>query len=58
MVSVQGLSRLKGFFRAGINYHNYSALTNGAKRTVVGNLPKDLLGLIIERTPKALRGGG
>lgn len=40
-------SRLKGLFRSGINYREYESLINSTERTVVGNLPEDILSKLI-----------
>lgn len=36
------LSRLKNFFRAGINYSNYEKILQNTERKTVGNIPDDL----------------
>ena len=46
-----GYSRLTNLFRKGINYSQYNKAVLSAVRPVVGNLPKDLLNLIIKSNP-------
>lgn len=46
-----GYSRLTNLFRKGINYSQYNKAVPSAVRPVVGNLPKDLLNLIIKSNP-------
>ena len=48
-----GFSRLSGVFRHGINYTTYSSMVSSAKNKVVGNLPSDLLKLIIKNNPSS-----
>ena len=56
LATTSGYSRLKGVFHAGINYKNYSVITNHMCRTITGNLPEDILKQLIEHTPNAQRG--
>lgn len=49
--TIQGFSRLKGVFRSGINYSQYDKIVSTAKNTVIGNLPNDMLSLIIKSNP-------
>lgn len=41
------ISRLKGFFRSGINYSCYEEILNTTKRKASGSLPKDILSCLI-----------
>lgn len=43
-----GFSRLKGIFRSGINFRTYDSILETAGRKTVGNLPEDLLGLVLQ----------
>lgn len=52
-ITQQGFSRLKGFFRSGINYSTYEQIVPICKRPVLGNVPKDVLELAIKANPKA-----
>ncbi len=46
-----GFSRLSGMFRSGINFSNYASMTENAARQMTGNLPKDLLSVLIKGNP-------
>ncbi|MCQ2739876.1 MAG: hypothetical protein MJ237_06580 [bacterium] len=41
------ISRLKGFFRSGINYAHYDEMLGVAKRKASGSLPKDILSSVM-----------
>lgn len=56
LVKPGGFSRLKGIFRKGINYQSYQQIVGSAKNKITGNLPEDLLQLIIKKNP-ADKGG-
>lgn len=47
-----GYSRLKGYLRSGINLAQVGKAVETAKNTAIGNLPKDLLDLIIKAHPE------
>lgn len=47
MVQILGqISRLKGFFRSGLNYTNYEQIISIAKRKASGCLPKDVISCV------------
>lgn len=47
MVQVLGqISRLKGFFRSGLNYSNYEQMLSVAKRKASGRIPKDVISCV------------
>ncbi len=47
-----GYSRLKGYLRSGVNLGQIGKAVETAKNTTIGNLPKDLLNLIIKAHPE------
>lgn len=49
--SIQGFSRLKGLFRHGLNYQTYGKIILSTKRPIIGNIPDDLLKLILRSNP-------
>lgn len=49
--TVNGFSRLKGIFRSGINYCSYEQIVSTAKNKTVGNIPHDMLKLVISANP-------
>ena len=54
--TLQGFSRLKGVFHSGINFSNPAQIVTTAKNKIIGNLPKDLLNLLIKNN-SSNRGG-
>lgn len=50
-VNKLGYSRLKNIFRTGIGYANYNEIVTSTSRPVVGNLPQDLLQLVLKNNP-------
>ena len=47
MATLQGFTRLKGLFSSSINYVTYKNIVASAKNAECGNIPKDLLGIIL-----------
>lgn len=47
-----GYSRLKNIFKAGQNYKNYDVIVSGAKNKIVGNVPKELIDIIVKNHPE------
>lgn len=50
--TIQGFSRLSRVFRSGIRFSSATQIVATAKNKIVGNLPKDLLNLVIKSNPK------
>ncbi len=46
-----GFSRLKNMFRHGINYNDYSRIVSSASNKTIGNIPQNLLEIIIINNP-------
>lgn len=51
--NIVGFSRLKCMFRKGINYQSYKNMIATTSRPVIGNIPNDLLQLVIKANPNA-----
>jgi len=49
--SVYGFSRLKHHFQSGLNMPQYDKAISTAKNTTVGNLPNDLLNIVLAANP-------
>ncbi|MDR1327385.1 MAG: hypothetical protein LBJ74_03150 [Heliobacteriaceae bacterium] len=47
-----GFSRLKGIFTAGMNYKNYERIVSTAKNGTLGNIPNELIGMILKIHPE------
>lgn len=47
-----GYSRLKGVFRSGQNYKHYDEIVLSAKNKIVGNIPDELIELIVKNHPE------
>ena len=47
----QGFSRLKGIFTQGQNYKNYNQMVETCKRPIIGNIPNELIRLILKTNP-------
>lgn len=50
--SAAGYSRLKGIFTAGMNYKNYELIVSTAKNGTIGNIPHELIGMILKSNPE------
>jgi len=48
---IHGFSRLKNIFRSGINHETYKTIVSTCTRPITGNIPKDLLQLILKKNP-------
>lgn len=46
--NICGFSRLKNIFRKGINYQSYENMISTTSRPIIGNIPNDLLQLILK----------
>ena len=51
VVSDCGYSRLKNIFRKGINYQSYENMVSTTSHPIMGNIPNDLLQLILKANP-------
>lgn len=51
--NIVGFSRLKCMFRKGINYQSYKNMIASTSRPVIGNIPNDLLQLVLKANPNA-----
>ena len=49
--NICGFSRLKNIFRKGINYQSYENMIGTTSRPIMGNIPNDLLQLILKANP-------
>ncbi len=49
--NICGFSRLKNIFRKGINYQSYENMISTTSRPIMGNIPNDLLQLILKANP-------
>lgn len=49
--NIYGFSRLKNIFRKGINYQSYENMISTTSRPIMGNIPNDLLQLILKANP-------
>lgn len=47
-----GYSRLKGIFRSGQNYKTYDKIVSTAERKIVGNIPKEIINVIVKNHPE------
>lgn len=47
--SLGQIGRLKGFFRSGLGYSNYTQMLQAARRKASGNLPADVLSCVISK---------
>lgn len=51
--NIIGFSRLKCIFRKGINYQSYKNMVATTARPITGNIPNDLLQLVLKANPSA-----
>lgn len=55
-IKINGFARLKSIFINGQNYQNYEQIVRTCKRPILGNIPKELVGFIVQKYPKTQRG--